>query len=175
MKRARRGPTRDGAGIGLAWGVAVDARSRQANRRAVGAGIVLVVCASILGSHPMAAQDRGRATPPLVIASMSGRDLFDFYCASCHGRDGHGQGPVASSLKVPPADLTTLARRSDGVFPRAAVRAFVTGDQPQATSSHGTKDMPVWGPVFNGLEANPARNAVRIDNIVRHIETLQAH
>ena len=36
--------------------------------------------------------------PPLVIASLSGGDLFQFYCASCHGRDGKGDGPVAASL-----------------------------------------------------------------------------
>ena len=34
--------------------------------------------------------------PPLVIDSMAGRDLFEFYCATCHGRDGKGAGPDAA-------------------------------------------------------------------------------
>ena len=39
---------------------------------------------------------------------MAGRDLFESYCATCHGRDGKGAGPVAGALKTPPADLTAL-------------------------------------------------------------------
>ncbi len=42
-------------------------------------------------------------------------------CAACHGEDGKGDGVLRSVLKVPPADLTTLARRNDGHFPIAAV------------------------------------------------------
>ena len=35
-------------------------------------------------------QQTGRTPPPLLIPSMSGGDLFRFYCASCHGREGKG-------------------------------------------------------------------------------------
>jgi mono/diheme cytochrome c family protein len=104
---------------------------------------------------------------------MSGRDLFDFYCASCHGRDAKGHGPVASKLRDTPTDLTVIAKVNGGTFPRAAVQAFVTGDEPRPVSTHGTKDMPVWGPVFRGLDANDKLNKIRIDNIVTYIGTLQ--
>lgn len=114
-----------------------------------------------------------RATPPLVIHSQYGRDLYGFYCASCHGRDGRGGGPVAPTLHVDPPDLTRLAARNGGVFPRLRVEAIVDGriDPPLAT--HGSREMPVWGPIFSGLDADEAANRVRIENIVLYLETLQ--
>ncbi len=53
-----------------------------------------------------AGQSTSPATPPLVIESMYGPDLYRLYCATCHGRDGKGNGPAAAALKVPPPDLT---------------------------------------------------------------------
>jgi mono/diheme cytochrome c family protein len=151
----------------------VDASVERIGRRVVVGALALMAGVGVAGRVPLAAQERGVGVPPLVIASMSGRDLFDFYCASCHGRDGRGHGPVAVNLKAAPPDLTVLARAAGGVFPRAAVRAFVTGDAPRPAASHGTKEMPVWGPVFNGLDTNEARNRVRLDNIVGYIESIQ--
>jgi mono/diheme cytochrome c family protein len=104
---------------------------------------------------------------------MYGRDLFELYCASCHGRDGKGAGPVASSLKNPPPDLTTIARRT-GTFPRARVEAFITGEGERPAPSHGSKEMPVWGPIFRGLDSSEAMNKARIANIVTYIESIQA-
>ena len=48
---------------------------------------------------------------------VSGAQMFKEYCAVCHGPSGKGDGPVATALKVPPPDLTTLAQRHDGRFP----------------------------------------------------------
>ncbi len=118
-------------------------------------------------------QVTGRPTPPLVIDSMSGRDLYDFYCASCHGRQGHGDGPTAPALKSIPPDLTTLARRSGGAFPADRVLALVTHGQAMATPAHGSKEMPVWGPVFLALDPSDTRTKVRIANIVDYVAALQ--
>ena len=120
-------------------------------------------------------QTTGQKNPPLVIASMAGRDLFEFYCASCHGRDGKGGGPAASALKEPPADLTTLAERNGGEYPLARVETFVTVGGAAATRAHGSEDMPVWGPIFRGLDVNEAANRVRIANIVDYVASLQSH
>src|SRR5271169_1286466 len=79
-----------------------------------------------------------------LIYSVKGPDLFRAHCAACHGLDGKGSGPVAPSLKVKPADLTLLAKRSGGRFSEARVRSFISGDEP-TLSSHGTREMPVWG------------------------------
>jgi hypothetical protein len=33
--------------------------------------------------------------------------------------------------------------------------------------------MPVWGPIFRALDPNDARTAVRLDNLVRYLESIQ--
>jgi len=111
---------------------------------------------------------------PLIVESMVGRDLFAFYCASCHGRDGRGQGPVAASLKTAPPDLTVLADRGGGTFPRARVKDIIGGASTQVTPSHGPGEMPVWGPIFRFLDPSDARVKVRIDQLVNYVESIQA-
>lgn len=45
-----------------------------------------------------------------------GAALFPSHCAVCHGAHGHGDGPAAAGLPIPPADLTAahLWDHSDG-------------------------------------------------------------
>ncbi len=119
-------------------------------------------------------QTTAQRNPPLVISSMYGRDLFEFYCASCHGRDGKGGGPVVPALKSPPPDLTAIAQRNGGTFPRARVESLVIGDGDKLVAAHGSKEMPVWGPIFRGLDPSDLQSKVRIANIIDHIESMQA-
>jgi mono/diheme cytochrome c family protein len=138
---------------------------------------VTLLCASaatLLWGWRAWPQTTGKPLPPLVIESMSGRDLYDFYCASCHGRQGHGDGPTAPALKTLPPDLTTLARRGGGAFPAGRVLALVTHGEPLPTPAHGSKEMPVWGPVFLALDPSDTRTKVRISNIVDYVAALQA-
>ena len=140
----------------------------------------IVVCTAMLALLSVApfvarlsAQTTGQQKLPLLISSMSGRDLFRFYCASCHGLDGKGKGPVASALTVPPSDLTAIAKQHGGTFSKAGVESFVTGEPDRLTPAHGSKDMPVWGPIFRGLDPNDTVNKVRIANVVGYIESIQ--
>lgn len=128
----------------------------------------IVITALVIG---VSAQRPARST--LLPTSVYGPDLFAFYCASCHGRDGRGGGPVTPALKLAVPDLTMMAAREAGVFPRARVTAIVTGTQAPAIAAHGSRDMPVWGPVFRALDADTARNAVRIQNLVAYVESIQ--
>jgi mono/diheme cytochrome c family protein len=112
------------------------------------------------------------STPSLVTQSMSGDDLFRFYCATCHGRDGKGDGPVAAALNRRPADLTTIAKRNGGRYPKDRLERFVAGDR-EATLAHGSSEMPVWGPIFQALDPRDTVNRVRIQNLVAFIESLQ--
>lgn len=76
----------------------------------------------------------------------SGEELYRQYCGACHGINADGKGPVAPVLSSPPADLTRIASRRDGVFPEAAVIRIIDGRDPIV--SHGPQDMPVWGERF---------------------------
>jgi mono/diheme cytochrome c family protein len=71
------------------------------------------------------------------------RDLYDRLCASCHGPEGLGDGPVAKDLIVRPANLSTLAARHGGAFPREKVVNVLSGQR--RVGAHGTREMPVWG------------------------------
>lgn len=132
--------------------------------------VLLLVAGAALAAM---AQTTGSRNPPLVIRSLAGRDLFEFYCATCHGRDAKGNGPVAAALKVSPPDLTLVARRNGGTFPRQRVEAFVTNDDNVLAPAHGRSDMPVWGPVFRGLDPSDTFVKIRIANIVEYIGSIQ--
>lgn len=84
---------------------------------------------------------RAAETPP------TGEALFLRYCASCHGASADGAGPLASSLRRPPANLTTIARRNAGRFDESRVMAIIDGKQ--GVAEHGPREMPVWGDVFD--------------------------
>ena len=116
-------------------------------------------------------QTTGPRIPALVIDSMYGPDLFRMYCATCHGPDGKGAGPVAPALKVAPPDLTVLSRRQNGVFPAVEVETIITG--PVAVAAHGSDEMPIWGVIFRALDASDARAKARIKNLVEHIRSIQ--
>jgi mono/diheme cytochrome c family protein len=136
-------------------------------------GLSLIVGALVGAAIGVRAQTTGHQNPPLVIQSVEGGDLFEFYCASCHGRDGTGNGPLAPALKNAPPDLTLIASRHGGVFPRAWVESFVMHDGTQTAPAHGSEDMPVWGSVFRGLDPSDARAAIRIANVVMYVESIQ--
>src|ERR1700719_3901039 len=61
-------------------------------------------------------------TPP-----NSGKDMFNSYCAVCHGKDAKGDGPAASAMKTPPIDLTFLAKNNGGKYPTSHVAAVIRG------------------------------------------------
>jgi mono/diheme cytochrome c family protein len=108
-----------------------------------------------------------------VIESVAGNDVFAFYCASCHGRNGKGDGPVSRSLKVAPPDLRLLARLNGGEFPRSRVAAFVMHGDRVSAPAHGSTEMPVWGPVLTGLGDSNVLAKVRIANLVAYLESIQ--
>ena len=76
----------------------------------------------------------------------SGRNTYLRYCASCHGSEGRGDGPLAAELAKPPSDLTQIARRAGGRYDERYVMSVIDGRRRVA--AHGTRDMPVWGAVF---------------------------
>lgn len=71
------------------------------------------------------------------------KEAYQRYCASCHGVDGKGNGPIANTLKYLPTDLTQLSKNNGGEFPRQRVNDAIDGKAE--VRSHGPRDMPVWG------------------------------
>lgn len=103
----------------------------------------------------------------------SGKEMFNSYCAVCHGKDAKGGGPAASAMKTPPIDLTLLAKNNGGKYPASHVAAVIRGQA--MTASHGSQDMPVWGPLFSSIsQGHEAQVQQRTTNLVGYIETLQA-
>lgn len=106
------------------------------------------------------------------IDSVEGVDLYNAYCAVCHGKDGKGAGPAAVALKAVMPDLTVLAKKNNGKFSSADVQVHITGSD-KMLASHGTADMPIWGPVFRALTPDDAGRTLRITNLTRYIESMQ--
>jgi mono/diheme cytochrome c family protein len=103
----------------------------------------------------------------------SGHAMYVSYCAACHGPDGKGNGPAASEFKVPPTDLTLLAKKNHGEFPSDHVWAVLHfGTKARA---HGTSTMPVWGDLLHSLDpSDSSKEELRIANLVSYLKTLQA-
>jgi mono/diheme cytochrome c family protein len=119
----------------------------------------------------MAAANSEAAEAP----ELSGAELYKEFCATCHGVSGHGDGPVASSLKQRVPDLTLIAKRRGGEFPAEAIHRIIDGrSMPRA---HGSSEMPVWGWEFYGYEGEDANRrrhvAELIDQLVEYLQSIQ--
>jgi mono/diheme cytochrome c family protein len=98
----------------------------------------------------------------------SGQYWYSNYCASCHGRDGKGDGAVAKSLNHHPADLTRLSATNGGIFPSERIAEVIDGRREVA--AHGPREMPVWG---RAVRFGPSIVRVRVRAIVGYVSTLQ--
>jgi mono/diheme cytochrome c family protein len=111
----------------------------------------------------------------LDLSSYSGEELYQRFCASCHGRQGYGDGPAAEALRVMVPDLTRLYRRHGNRFPEDQVRRSIVGSNE--LPAHGSRFMPVWGYEFAaGLGGDePAQQAAEavIAKLLRHLRDIQ--
>ena len=113
-----------------------------------------------------------KKAPIKMTSAASGVDMYNSYCAPCHGKDGKGGGPAAASLKIPPADLTQLAKKNNGKFPSDHVAKVLKSG---VAGAHGSTDMPVWGPLFSQLGGgDDAMVQLRISNLIHYLESIQA-
>ena len=97
-----------------------------------------------------------------------GAQLYKRFCASCHGPDGAGDGPVAASLKNRPPDLAGIGARHRGEFPEERVRLIIDGRA--GVMAHGARDMPVWG---KELKQSGADADTLISRLVAHLRAMQ--
>jgi mono/diheme cytochrome c family protein len=138
--------------------------------------IFVLICFAVAGLHatPQAtpkSEEKAKEQLEQLIYSVKGPDLFRAHCASCHGSDANGNGPLASMLKAKAPDLTVLAKNNGGKFPSARVLKTITGEDVLA--SHGSRDMPIWGPIFHQIESDQDFGNVRLQNLVKYLESIQ--
>jgi mono/diheme cytochrome c family protein len=130
------------------------------------AGTALAMASASVSAQKV---ERKAARP---IASVQGVDTFNAYCAVCHGTGAKGNGPAAKALTKTPADLTTIARRHGGTFSDSDVENTILGTQDLI--SHGTREMPIWGPVLKSVSAgDDAVVKLRVANLVRYLRSIQ--
>ena len=103
-----------------------------------------------------------------------GERTFNTHCAACHGPLAEGDGPTAATLTVSVPNLRTLRQRNGGEFPIDAVASYIDGRSFPA--AHGTREMPVWGPVFSATQrlVTDAESAEqRIADVIAYLRELQ--
>ncbi len=119
-----------------------------------------------------------RQVPIKHVDPTSGEKMYAAYCAACHGADGKGMGPAASATKVPPANLTVLAKNNRGKYPAAHVSAVIYGDTMLA-SSHRVTEMPAWDTAFSslhpGTHTTRAEVLMRVNNINDYVKSMQVN
>lgn len=102
-----------------------------------------------------------------VYEEYSGEETFDRFCASCHGVDGQGEGPVAAGLPITVPDLTTLQARQGDNFPEETLRKIIDGRS--IVVYHGTRYMPVWGYEFWVEEGADEEAEQRVETIISNL------
>jgi len=141
----------------------------------------VLFCALLLSSASLAvaqeSQTQVKKVPIQRTSAASGAEMYAQYCAACHGPSGKGDGPAASAFKTPPADLTTLAKRHGGKYPDTYVTTVLDYGVQEA-KAHGSKDMPVWGPLFGSISSERSVSAqearLRISNLTEYLKSLQS-
>ena len=106
--------------------------------------------------------------------AVAGAYAYKTYCASCHGADGKGEGPMAETLRFRPADLTLIAKKNGGSFPVDRVHRIVDGRNP--LKGHGGPDMPIWGDAFKNAETgyDDVQVKAKVQTVVDYVKTIQA-
>ncbi len=140
--------------------------------------LLVMMAAAVAAGAGYARQGDVKTTNSKVViplqktAPADGRQMFVNYCAPCHGRNGHGNGPVAAALKRQPADLTLMSRSNGGKFPGVHVTAVL--EYGVNIPSHGTAEMPIWGPLLAKMsQGSSLERMLRISNLRRYIEEIQ--
>ena len=132
----------------------------------------LIIAAAMLATAQEQPKKEIKHVPVRPTSAASGQEMYKSYCAVCHGIDGTGNGPAASALKVPPTDLTALARKEGGKYPALKVSSVIRGEE--ALPAHGSKDMPIWGKLFWSMSGGHSSEVQqRVANLNKYLESLQ--
>ena len=137
-------------------------------------GLVMVAAIVVFllsGTPGLSQEEKGWLDRNSLRGPVGGAELFRDYCAACHGAEARGNGPVAPALKKPVPDLTQISQRNGGRFPREQVRNYISGDSDLL--AHGTRAMPIWGPIFRQMDRDTELGEIRLHNVTVYLESLQ--
>jgi mono/diheme cytochrome c family protein len=130
-----------------------------------GAGLAGLAMAGLIAACAPQASDRVQA-----------RNDFQALCVDCHGADGRGGGPAAEGMVPHPVDLTQVAAKNGGVFPRLQVMGHIYGFTPGRSES----PMPQFGDLLDGPtipydagDGNPTPTPVRLVALMEYVEAMQ--
>ncbi len=130
--------------------------------------VLIGVVAFALPALAAAQEKKIELRPAPMTSASDGAQMFQAYCAACHGKAGKGDGPAASALKTKPADLTQLTKTHPGGWSQKDFEDRLQGTNMPA--AHGSGPMPVWGPVFRAL----GNDQLRMYNLKKYVDSLQA-
>lgn len=146
-------------GIAIAW------------RRGRPMLLAAAVLALLLAPWPQASLLLGPASPTSFHASPTrfavdaivlGQRVYTQHCATCHGHDGRGEGPLAASLPQWPPTLASslLARRADGELFWHVLSGMQDrrGQQTMPAFRGELKDREAWA-VIDYMKALSAANS----------------
>ena len=117
--------------------------------------LIAIAALSLSAGAAYAQQPQVKQGTIKQVPASDARAMFDTYCAVCHGKTGVGDGPAAKALAKAPADLTRLSARNGGNYPEVKVKRYIEGADEVA--AHGSRDMPMWGSLFNSLSRDTAQ------------------
>lgn len=135
------------------------------------ATLCLILVAVTVVATQAAQQPSIKQVPAQRMDSVEGPDIYREYCSVCHGSEGKGNGPAAVALKTPLPDLTTITKRH-GKFPSKDVEETITGQNQPMPAAHGTREMPMWGPVFRGLRDRDVAT-LAVANLIAYLQSIQ--
>lgn len=153
---------------------------REHSRWIWSALLVVAVLASAATGWGAARPEEEESIDAPGFLAAKGRVTFRTYCASCHGQGAKGDGNLAQYLNLPPSNLTEIAERRGGEFPRDEIIEIIDGRE--SAKGHGTRDMPVWGDVFKSPLAEPGSGAAeepeerverKLTELVLFLESIQ--
>jgi mono/diheme cytochrome c family protein len=105
--------------------------------------LILLYILALVGCQPAQVRAQEEKEKELAVGEIFGAKEFRLHCATCHGLEGKGNGPMAQSLRTPLPNLTTLTKRHNGRFPVSYVYKVIDGRE--MLPAHGTHEMPIWG------------------------------
>ena len=131
---------------------------------------ILTVAVVSMAAAAAPAQDEVKEDYGMV---KVGESLYRAYCTSCHGATAEGDGTLAESLRIPPANLTLLQQKNSGEFPFEQTMRRIDGRE--GVRGHGSADMPVWGKVFTKTDDDATEEKVqdKVAALTHYLRSLQ--